>query len=351
MAPLPPHRRRRHHRVDHLAVPGGAVDDHQAGRQRLPHHHLGRRALASARTRTSSSAACAPGWRRTRPRSIIVLDVADTEVIDRLEARRDRRLRVMPFKHQGKRSALGRRHPGGHAARSRAGRLRHLLDCRAARRRADALRRPEVGGVGTQQNVYEHQTQHLAPASPTGWSTPLLRLRARQGPQVAPSSACPGRTAAYRRVAVMPVLANLEDEFFLGRRCVAGDDGRLTWLVLAQGTRRCTSLGAGAVDVPGQLQGLRQAAGPVEPQLLPLLSHRDLEGLAVEAAAGRADHRAADPADAGDDGLRHVYYLLCGSWDRDALGPSFSASAGCSPAGPSAVVAPAPPPGGSCCCL
>jgi cellulose synthase/poly-beta-1,6-N-acetylglucosamine synthase-like glycosyltransferase len=44
-----------------------------------------------------------------------------------------------------------------------------------------------------------------------------------------------GRTAAYRRAAVLPVLSNLEDEFFLGRRCIAGDDGRLTWLVLASG--------------------------------------------------------------------------------------------------------------------
>ena len=33
----------------------------------------------------------------------------------------------------------------------------------------------------------------------------------------------------------MPVLDNLENEFFLGKRCIAGDDGRLTWLVLASG--------------------------------------------------------------------------------------------------------------------
>jgi cellulose synthase/poly-beta-1,6-N-acetylglucosamine synthase-like glycosyltransferase len=46
-----------------------------------------------------------------------------------------------------------------------------------------------------------------------------------------------GRTAAYRRAAVLPVLEHLEHEFFLGRRCVAGDDGRLTWLVLASGYR------------------------------------------------------------------------------------------------------------------
>jgi N-acetylglucosaminyltransferase len=35
----------------------------------------------------------------------------------------------------------------------------------------------------------------------------------------------------------MPVLEYLENEFFLGRRCIAGDDGRLTWLVLAAGYR------------------------------------------------------------------------------------------------------------------
>ena len=33
------------------------------------------------------------------------------------------------------------------------------------------------------------------------------------------------------------MLPHLEDEFFLGRRCIAGDDGRLTWLVLASGYR------------------------------------------------------------------------------------------------------------------
>lgn len=36
---------------------------------------------------------------------------------------------------------------------------------------------------------------------------------------------------------MLPLLHNLEHEFFLGKRCVAGDDGRLTWLVLAAGYR------------------------------------------------------------------------------------------------------------------
>ena len=46
-----------------------------------------------------------------------------------------------------------------------------------------------------------------------------------------------GRTAAYRRSAITPLMPALEHEIFLGRECVAGDDGRLTWLVLAAGYR------------------------------------------------------------------------------------------------------------------
>ena len=46
-----------------------------------------------------------------------------------------------------------------------------------------------------------------------------------------------GRTAAYRRSVITPLMPALEHEIFLGRECVAGDDGRLTWLVLAAGYR------------------------------------------------------------------------------------------------------------------
>jgi cellulose synthase/poly-beta-1,6-N-acetylglucosamine synthase-like glycosyltransferase len=46
-----------------------------------------------------------------------------------------------------------------------------------------------------------------------------------------------GRTAAYRRSVITPLMPALEHEVFLGRECFAGDDGRLTWLVLAAGYR------------------------------------------------------------------------------------------------------------------
>ena len=58
-----------------------------------------------------------------------------------------------------------------------------------------------------------------------------------------------GRTGAYRRDAVLPVLGHLEDEFFLGRRCVSGDDGRLTWLVLASGFKTVHQSSAQALSM------------------------------------------------------------------------------------------------------
>jgi hyaluronan synthase len=58
-----------------------------------------------------------------------------------------------------------------------------------------------------------------------------------------------GRTVAYRRSVVLPVLEHLEDEFFLGRRCVSGDDGRLTWLVLASGYKTVYQSNARALSM------------------------------------------------------------------------------------------------------
>src|SRR5699024_935993 len=58
-----------------------------------------------------------------------------------------------------------------------------------------------------------------------------------------------GRTAAYRASAVVPVVKDMEDEFFLGRRCIAGDDGRLTWLVLASGYRTVHQRSAKALSM------------------------------------------------------------------------------------------------------
>jgi len=45
------------------------------------------------------------------------------------------------------------------------------------------------------------------------------------------------------------VLDNLENEFFLGRRCIAGDDGRLTWLVIASGYKTVHQSSAKALSM------------------------------------------------------------------------------------------------------
>jgi len=46
-----------------------------------------------------------------------------------------------------------------------------------------------------------------------------------------------GRCVAYRKKAVEPLLPDLINERFLGKRCIAGDDGRLTSLLLRAGWR------------------------------------------------------------------------------------------------------------------
>jgi N-acetylglucosaminyltransferase len=178
---------------------------------------------------------CLCTWLAEDPTEVvIVVDTADTDVQARLAEVDDPRLRVIVFRHEGKRSALG---VGIRAAQSE---LVVLSD-------SDTLWTPgllanvqmpfidpTVGGVGTQQNVYQRRTSVWRRIA--DWMVDLryydyVPAMGRKGAVICLS----GRTAAYRRSAILPVLPNLEHEFFLGRRCVAGDDGRLTWLVLASG--------------------------------------------------------------------------------------------------------------------
>ena len=194
---------------------------------------------------------CLTSWLSENPTEVIVVpDVADTEVIERLRSRAatDPRLKVLPFVHHGKRSALG--------VAIRYATQEILLLCDSDTSWEPGLLRnvlapfadPEVGGVGTRQNAYLPKTsvwRRIADWMIDVRYLDYVRAQSRSG-----AVAClSGRTAAYRRSVVRPVLANLEDEFFLGRRCVSGDDGRLTWLVLAAGyktvyqsTARATSM-------------------------------------------------------------------------------------------------------------
>ncbi len=179
--------------------------------------------------------ACLDTWLAEDPdQVVIVLDAADAEAQHRLTARNDRRLHVIMFAHQGKRSALG----VGIRAATGAVVVLTDSDTRWLPGLLAAVQMPfvdpTVGAVGTRQNVFEPNTsvwRRVADWIIDNRYLDYVPATGRAGAVVCLS----GRTAAYRRSVLLQVLPHLEHEFFLGRRCIAGDDGRLTWLVLASG--------------------------------------------------------------------------------------------------------------------
>jgi hyaluronan synthase len=178
---------------------------------------------------------CARTWLAEKPTEVIVVpDAGDVEVIARLHEIGNPRLRVIPFAHEGKRSALG---VGMRAAQSDvivlADSDTEWLPGLLAAIEAP-FEDPKVGGVGTRQNVYRPETSLWRRVA--DWMIDIRYLDYVPSQARAGAVAClSGRTAAYRRSAVMPILGNMEHEFFLGRLCISGDDGRLTWLMLAAG--------------------------------------------------------------------------------------------------------------------
>lgn len=178
---------------------------------------------------------CLESWRAQYPDEIIiVLDVADTDSYRQIVELGDPRLQPILFHHAGKRSALG---AGIRLAKSE---ILVLTDSDTSwtpgllENVQKPFVDPEVGGVSTRQNVYQRRSSIWRRIA--DW---LVNLRYNDYvPAMGRAGAVPcvsGRTAVYRRAAVLPVLDRLENEFFLGKRCISGDDGRLTWLVLASG--------------------------------------------------------------------------------------------------------------------
>ncbi|MEC5200145.1 N-acetylglucosaminyltransferase [Arthrobacter sp. PL16] len=174
-------------------------------------------------------------WRAQHPDEIIiVLDVEDLDAYARIEALQDPVIKPILFHHVGKRSALG---AGIRLAQHE---ILVLTDSDTWWQ-PDLLQNvqmpfidPLVGAVGTHQTVYKRETSVWRRVA--DW---LVNLRYLDYvPAMGAAGAVPcisGRTAVYRRSAVLPVLEHLENEYFLGKRCISGDDGRLTWLVLASG--------------------------------------------------------------------------------------------------------------------
>lgn len=180
---------------------------------------------------------CLETWRAHRPsRIVIVLDLADTEAQQRIEALGYPDVEVIMFRHRGKRSALG---VGIRAADTE---LVILVDSDTSWEEGmlanvqmpflDAA----VGAVSTRQNVYLPRSsvwRRVADWIVDQRYGDYAPAMGRFGGVICAS----GRTSAYRREVILPRLEDLEHEIFFGRECVAGDDGRLTWLVLSQGYR------------------------------------------------------------------------------------------------------------------
>ena len=93
---------------------------------------------------------------------------------------------------------------------------------------------PEVGGVTTRQNVLNPQTvaQRLFDLYLDIRYLEEIRFLAAAGNAVTCIS---GRTAVYRRSAIINLMDELANETFWGQKVIAGDDKRLTHLVQAEG--------------------------------------------------------------------------------------------------------------------
>src|SRR5438552_5619630 len=93
---------------------------------------------------------------------------------------------------------------------------------------------PEVAGVGAKQNV-DHFEDSLVWRI-ENWLLDIRYIDFIPGMSVDGVVNClSGRTAAYRRSLLLPVLDELTGETFLGKTCVGGDDVRLTHLMLIRG--------------------------------------------------------------------------------------------------------------------
>jgi cellulose synthase/poly-beta-1,6-N-acetylglucosamine synthase-like glycosyltransferase len=193
--------------------------------------------------------ACLETWLAENPTEVVVvLGVDDTESRHRLVARQDPRLHVIVSPHEEKRAKLGV------GIRAAIGEVVVLTDS-DTRWKPGLLvavqmpfADPQVGGVGTQQNVYQANSsiwRRVADWIIDSRYFDYVPATGRAGGVVCLS----GRTAAYRRATVLPLLPHLENEFFLGRRCISGDDGRLTWLVLASGSKTVHQSSAEALSM------------------------------------------------------------------------------------------------------
>lgn len=96
------------------------------------------------------------------------------------------------------------------------------------------FRDPQVGGVGTRQNEIHPTTvaQKLFDIQLDLRYTEELPFLGASGNALTCLS---GRTAVYRRAALLPILDEMLHETFWGKPVISGEDKRLTYLVLSRG--------------------------------------------------------------------------------------------------------------------
>ncbi|MCU1405414.1 MAG: hypothetical protein JWQ43_1717 [Glaciihabitans sp.] len=180
---------------------------------------------------------CLYTWLAEDPTEVIlVVDDTDDALLSHIRGLDLDRVKVLEWRHTGKRGALGA------GVREARGEIVVFADSDTQWRPGLLASMqmpfvdPKVGGVGSRQHVYLPRTNVWRRVAYWMLNTRYLDYvpaMSRRG-----GVAClSGRTAAYRREVILPLMPALEKEIFLGRECVAGDDGRLTWLVLASGFR------------------------------------------------------------------------------------------------------------------
>lgn len=178
-------------------------------------------------------------WWLNRPHEIIaVLDYSDTACIAAARdfARGRKNVRVIVTRIPGKRPALAQ---GIRAATSTVVALVDSDTLWLPDTMQEALRPfhdARVGGVSTRQSVRDPRTiaQRIFDIQLDQRYHDELPFLAATGPALHCLS---GRTAFYRRAAVLPVLPDMVHETFWGKRVISGEDKRLTYLVLANGWR------------------------------------------------------------------------------------------------------------------
>ena len=224
-------------------------------------------------------------WRANNPLEIIaVIDYTDEKCIREFEefSRQFKQAKLIVTEKPGKRPALA------DGIRATKGKIIALVDSDAFWSRSvlrEALRPfadPKVGGVAVRQNVLNPQTlaQNIFDIQ-----LDLRFFDEIMGLNVAGNvlTCFSGRTAFYRRKALMPVVDDMVNETFWGKQCIGGDDKRLTYLIEAAGWKGRYQHSA-HVYTPGAAKPIYtfQTANPLVKKHLASRPAGSLAGLGLE---------------------------------------------------------------------